>query len=55
MPDLRGLSLRKALRNLQQFGLKVKIAGSGRVVDQEPKAGLRFSGGECLLTLQVDN
>lgn len=55
MPDLRGLSLRKALRNLQQSGLKIKIVGSGRVVAQEPRAGRSFTGGECLLTLQADN
>lgn len=54
MPDLRGLSLRKALRNMQQFDLKVRVAGSGRVVAQQPRAGLIVSGDECLLTLKVD-
>lgn len=55
MPDLNGFSLRKALRNLQRFDLKVKISGSGRVVDQKPTGGSSLSGGECLLTLALDN
>jgi cell division protein FtsI (penicillin-binding protein 3) len=54
MPDLNGLSLRKAMRNLQQLDLNVRITGSGRVVAQEPKPG-RISGSEeCLLTLRAE-
>jgi cell division protein FtsI (penicillin-binding protein 3) len=54
MPALMGLSLRKALRSLQPFGLRVKVVGSGRVVAQEPQSGLRISAPECLLTLRAD-
>jgi cell division protein FtsI (penicillin-binding protein 3) len=56
MPDLRGLSIRKALRNLEDMGLKLKIVGSGRVVAQLPPVGSHINAGsECVLTLQSDN
>jgi cell division protein FtsI (penicillin-binding protein 3) len=55
MPELKGLSLRKALRNLQELGLKVEIVGSGRVVTQEPKCGATVSGNMCRLTLRADS
>ncbi|MCK4838615.1 MAG: PASTA domain-containing protein, partial [Desulfobulbaceae bacterium] len=54
MPDLVGMSLRKALRNLQQLGLKVEIVGSGRVAAQKPESGMNICGDECLLTLLAD-
>jgi cell division protein FtsI (penicillin-binding protein 3) len=54
MPDLVGMSLRKALRNLQHLGLKVEIVGSGRVAVQEPESGLIIHGDECLLTLLAE-
>ncbi len=54
MPDLHGLSLRKGLRVLQTFGVKVTVVGSGRIVEQEPAAGAVFDGGECRLSLRSD-
>lgn len=51
MPDLVGMSLRKALRNLQQLGVKVEIVGSGHVATQKPEPGMIISGEGCQLTL----
>lgn len=39
MPDLVGMSLRKALQQLTPCGVEVEIQGAGRVVAQEPEAG----------------
>lgn len=44
-PDLSGLSLRDALVTLQGAGLAVQVAGSGRVVEQQPVAGTPLSPG----------
>lgn len=60
MPDLSGMSLRRALLVLQDKNVKVRIQGTGRVVAQRPAAGISLDGvKECLLTLknkeQVDN
>jgi cell division protein FtsI (penicillin-binding protein 3) len=55
MPDLVGMSLRRALRLLQDAKFKVRIQGSGRVVSQSPAAGKPLDGvKECLLTLKKD-
>lgn len=54
MPELIGLSLRKALQVLQPYGLQLKVIGSGRVVSQDPPAGSPVTGGECVLELRVD-
>ncbi|MBW6520423.1 MAG: PASTA domain-containing protein [Desulfoarculaceae bacterium] len=55
MPDLSGLSLRRALRLLQDKKVKVRIQGSGRVVAQNPVAGTPLAGvKECLLILKKD-
>lgn len=51
MPDLRGASLRKALQVLNQYDLKVRIQGVGRVVEQRPEAGTTLNGDECVLIL----
>jgi len=51
MPDVTGQSLRKALQELQSYGLKVKIRGFGRVVAQEPKAGSVLNSTDCILHL----
>lgn len=51
MPDLQGASLRKALQVLNQHGLRVRIQGVGRVVEQRPEAGAPIIGEECVLTL----
>ncbi|MCK5403918.1 MAG: PASTA domain-containing protein, partial [Desulfobulbaceae bacterium] len=53
MPDVIGLSLRKALQVLQPYGLGVKVTGAGRVVRQEPAIGARLTGGECVLELGI--
>lgn len=39
MPDIRGMSLRKALHTVAELGMKPKFQGSGRVVWQNPKPG----------------
>ncbi|MBU1986900.1 MAG: PASTA domain-containing protein [Proteobacteria bacterium] len=53
MPDLSGMSLRRALRLLQDKNVKVWIQGTGRVVAQSPAAGVSLDGvKECLLTLK---
>jgi cell division protein FtsI (penicillin-binding protein 3) len=55
MPDLVGMSLRRALRLLQDAKVKVRIQGTGRVVSQSPAAGKPLDGvKECLLTLKKD-
>jgi cell division protein FtsI (penicillin-binding protein 3) len=56
MPDLRGNSLRQALRTLQPYGIRVDIAGNGRVVGQQPKAGRPLNGVlEIRLELRAEN
>ena len=53
MPDLVGMSLRRALRLLQDKKVKIRIQGTGRVVAQSPSAGIPLDGvKECLLTLK---
>ena len=55
MPDLVGMSLRRALRLLQDDKVKIRIQGTGRVVAQNPSAGTPLDGvKECLLTLKKD-
>lgn len=49
MPDLHGLSLRRALRILQPFGCRVMIEGSGTVKYQHPKPGSAIVDDECVL------
>jgi cell division protein FtsI (penicillin-binding protein 3) len=39
MPDLRGFSVREALRVLAERGVEVTVVGSGRVQHQEPLPG----------------
>ena len=54
MPDVRGGSLRKALQVLQQYGLRLQITGSGRVINQYPTQGTSLLGVEqCVLELKV--
>lgn len=55
MPDLRGYSLRKALQELQEYGLRIKVVGSGKVVRQHPGPGSSLkSVDECVIELQKD-
>jgi cell division protein FtsI (penicillin-binding protein 3) len=55
MPDVKGLSLRKALRQLQGVQVRVRIIGTGKVVAQSPQPGeLLTKNSECILTLQKE-
>ena len=54
MPDLAGLSLRKAMQVLQQHGLRLQVVGSGQVVRQSPAAGSSLAGVDrCVLHLKA--
>lgn len=44
MPNVLGMSLRKALQVLQQSGLRLKVNGSGQVVAQHPAPGTPLKG-----------
>jgi cell division protein FtsI (penicillin-binding protein 3) len=50
MPDLRGLSMRRALVRLEGEKVRIKLAGSGLVVSQRPNPGSTLKeGGEVFL------
>ena len=51
MPDLRGLSVREALRVLADHGVEVTVEGSGRVQRQQPSPGAAIGsvGGVSLI------
>lgn len=52
MPDLTGLSARRAVTELARRGITPRLAGSGFVVDQLPAAGSSTTPGEvCTLRL----
>jgi len=52
MPDVRGMSLRKALVELYRLDLEVSINGYGKVVKQSPRAGVSVTPGtQCQLEL----
>jgi len=54
MPDVRGLSGRKAMQALQPYGVRLQIAGSGQVASQYPLAGSVLKGVErCVLHLKT--
>lgn len=56
MPDLAGMSLRKAMQALQGYNLKVHVQGSGRITRQSPAAGAHLKGvTETTLELHMDN
>ncbi|WP_243370067.1 penicillin-binding protein [Geotalea sp. SG265] len=46
MPNFRGMSMRQALKIMEQRGLNVKLQGSGRAVEQNPKPGSIISGND---------
>ncbi len=53
IPNVRGMSLKKALNTLHNFGLKSKFAGSGTVIWQSPKPGTVSSFGDiCSIGLE---
>jgi len=45
VPDLRGLTVDAATLALDKLGLRISVAGEGKVVAQEPAAGTRLSRG----------
>ena len=54
MPDVRGLSGRKAMQVLQPYGVRLQIVGSGQVASQYPLAGSALRGVEqCVLHLKT--
>ncbi|MBC8318629.1 MAG: PASTA domain-containing protein [Desulfobulbaceae bacterium] len=55
MPDLHGLSIRRALRILQSIGCTVSIEGSGTVVQQHPEAGSVLVSDKCVLMARKRN
>jgi cell division protein FtsI (penicillin-binding protein 3) len=48
MPELRGLSLRSAMRALDGCDCEVEVDGSGYVVDQRPEPGVDVSGADAV-------
>jgi len=54
MPDVHGLSGRKAMQVLQQYGVRLQIVGSGQVASQYPLAGSALRGvDQCVLHLKA--
>jgi cell division protein FtsI (penicillin-binding protein 3) len=45
MPDVRGQSLRQALRTLSVLGMDVRVNGRGRVTEQQPAPGTEVEPG----------
>lgn len=53
MPAIAGKSLRHGLQAIQHIEARVKIVGSGLIVDQQPRAGARIQKGDlCVLKLE---
>jgi stage V sporulation protein D (sporulation-specific penicillin-binding protein) len=51
VPSLLGLTMREAIRELQQRGLPVTVSGSGLVIEQKPLPGARLAkDAVCQLT-----
>lgn len=48
LPDLRGFTLRQALRVADAMQLQVEVSGSGTIVSQTPEAGSPVRGGQTL-------
>lgn len=46
MPDLRGMSVRKALNSLNRIGLAAQVEGTGLVIEQTPEPGAPLTPGE---------
>ena len=56
MPDVRGMGLRDALRELESRGLKVSFKGKGAVVSQSIEAGETITAGEEVrIGLEIQN
>jgi cell division protein FtsI (penicillin-binding protein 3) len=53
MPDLSGLPMRSALRQIEGKGLIIRVSGTGRVIEQIPRAGALIEKGDiCYLKFQ---
>ena len=53
VPNVLGKSLKKAMAILANAGLKVKVNGSGKVIEQFPKPGRLIKNSKlCILTLK---
>ena len=53
IPDVRNMSLLKAMNTLQKNGLRTKINGSGKVIWQSPKPGTKITAGSiCSIGLK---
>ena len=53
VPNVLGKSLKKAMGMLANVGLRVKVNGSGKVIEQFPKPGsLSKNSTLCILTLK---
>ncbi len=53
MPSLIGMTLRKGLQQINRYNVKVRIHGSGRIIQQKPAAGELLNETEtCELTLE---
>lgn len=54
VPNVRGLSLRQAVRTLEEAGYRVRVSGTGYVADQNPAPGTRARhGSPVALTLRL--
>ncbi|MFH1021669.1 MAG: penicillin-binding transpeptidase domain-containing protein [Pseudomonadota bacterium] len=54
MPEVRGLSGRRAMQILQPYGVRLQIIGSGQVASQYPLTGAALRGVEqCVLHLKT--
>ena len=52
MPDLRGLTMRKALALLEGERVRLRVAGNGIVTSQQPNPGSALKeGSEVFITL----
>ena len=48
MPDLRGRSLRDAVRICSQLGLQLEARGEGHAIQQSPAAGSEVESGQVV-------
>lgn len=51
MPNLKGMSLRGALKELKDYEIRLKIKGSGYLVESQPRKGERLSKNQNILLI----
>lgn len=51
LPDLEGASLRVALRRLHKMGLRVRLEGSGTVMETVPGKGMPVAAGDTIVVV----